>query len=109
MRTPKIIPPGSFVRLVKVDAKPRAWAKDVGRRFRIGYYNPQDGLDCIWLVNSAGEYEQTTDRKSLLRHFAIENLASTNDYFGNSSPPLGPLDEPPVRISARSKRCLAAM
>ena len=27
----------------------------IGRRFRIGYYSRQDGLDCIWLVNEKGE------------------------------------------------------
>jgi hypothetical protein len=58
----------------------RAWRKDVARRFRIGYYSPKDGLDCIWLVNDNGEYEQTTDRKFLLKYFEIETSDETNLY-----------------------------
>src|SRR6516165_8570173 len=72
---PKVIPPRSRVRLVKADRQSPTWRKDVGRRFRVGYYSRKDGLDCIWLVNEDGEYEQTTDRESLLKYFEIERLS----------------------------------
>jgi hypothetical protein len=59
-RFPKVIPPRSRVRLIRADKKTPSWHQDVGRQFRIGYYSRQDGLDCIWLVNENGGYEQTT-------------------------------------------------
>jgi hypothetical protein len=90
-RLPKIIPPRSRVRLVKADRNTPGWRTDIGRQFRIGYYNRQDGLDCIWLVNDHGEYEQTTDREALLRHFAIESLADERNYYGTNKRKLGPL------------------
>jgi|SRR5260370_1920889 len=68
-KIPKIIPPRSRVRLTRADDRTPNWKKDIGRHFRVGYYSPKDGLDCIWLVNEEGEYEQTTDRKFLLKYF----------------------------------------
>ena len=59
---PKTIPPRSRVRLVEADRKTPSWRKHIGRQFRVGYYSRKHGLDCIWLVNEKGEYEQTTDR-----------------------------------------------
>jgi hypothetical protein len=75
VRLPKVIPPRSRVRLVKADRHTPTWRKDVGRRFRVGYYSRKDGLDCVWLVNEDGEYEQSTDRESLLKYFEIERLS----------------------------------
>jgi hypothetical protein len=83
MRTiPKVIPPRSRVRLVKADRRTPTWRKDVGRRFRVGYYSRKDGLDCIWLVNEDGEYEQTTDREFLLKYFEIERLSDERNFYG---------------------------
>ena len=79
---PKVIPPRSRVRLVKADGHTPAWRKDVGRRFRVGYYSRKDGLDCIWLVDEDGKYEQTTDREFLLRYFVIEQLSGENNFYG---------------------------
>jgi len=79
-RLPKIIPPRSRVRLAKAEQQTPTWRKDVGRRFRVGYYSRKDGLDCIWLVNEDGEYEQTTDRKSLLKYFEIERLSHEKNF-----------------------------
>jgi hypothetical protein len=79
---PNVIPPRSRVRLVKADRHTPTWRKDVGRRFRVGYYSRKDGLDCIWLVNEDGEYEQTTDRQSLLKYFEIERLSSEKNLYG---------------------------
>jgi hypothetical protein len=89
---PKVVPPRSIVILTSVDRKKTpAWGQDRGRIFRIGYYNETDGLDCIWLVNDAGEYEQTTDRETLLEHFVILKLSNETDLFGHSRVPLKPL------------------
>jgi hypothetical protein len=64
------MPPGSVVR---VKASPyRSGRKNVGRRFRIGYYSQADGLDCIWLVNEEGEYEQAIDHEFLRKFFEVE-------------------------------------
>jgi hypothetical protein len=60
-RIPKLIPPRSRVRLVRADKQTPSWNKHLGRQFRIGYYSRKDGLDCIWLVNENGKYEQTTE------------------------------------------------
>ena len=90
-RIPKVIPPRSRVRLVRADRTTPAWRDDIGRTFRIGYYSRQDGLDCIWLVNEKGEYEQTTDRDYLLRFFEIVQLANERDYYGVHKRKLGPL------------------
>ncbi|MGA9630524.1 MAG: hypothetical protein WA369_11160 [Candidatus Acidiferrales bacterium] len=83
MRTiPKVIPPRSRVRLAKADRHTPTWRKDVGRRFRVGYYSRKDGLDRIWLVNENGEYEQTTDREFLLKYFVIERLSDERNFYG---------------------------
>jgi hypothetical protein len=58
--------------LIRADDQTPSWKEDIGRQFRVGYYSPNDGLDCIWLVNENGEYEQTTDRKFLLKYFDVE-------------------------------------
>ena len=81
-RLPKVIPPRSRVRLVRADQTTPVYRKNLGRQFRVGYYSPQDGLDCIWLVNENGEYEQTTDREDLLSYFKIERLSIERNYCG---------------------------
>ena len=81
-RIPKIIPPRSRVRLVLGDDRTPSWKKDIGRQFRVGYYSPKDGLDCVWLVNEDGEYEQTTDRKFLLKYFDVEHWSGEKNFFG---------------------------
>jgi hypothetical protein len=94
---PPHIPPRSVVRLVRGGRKRSIWSSQLGREFRVGYYNPNDGLDCIWLVNDDGEYEQTIDGESLLKNFEIVKISDETDYFGKSRPALGKL-----RQSARS-------
>jgi HEAT repeats len=81
-RIPRIIPPHSRVRLVRADDRTPNWKKDIGRQFRVGYYSRKDGLDCIWLVNEEGEYEQTTDRKFLLKYFDVEHWSREKSVFG---------------------------
>jgi hypothetical protein len=89
VRIPKIIPPRSRVRLIRADKDTASWKKDIGRQFRVGYYGRKDGLDCIWLVNESGEYEQTTDRKFLLKHFDIEHLSGETNLYGKGKRRLG--------------------
>ncbi|HEV8607342.1 MAG TPA: hypothetical protein VGQ99_18540 [Tepidisphaeraceae bacterium] len=83
---PEIIPPRSVVELVRTDRAAAGWRPNLGRRFRIGYYSysRNDGLDTIWLVNDAGEYEQTTDRGFLLKYFKIVKLSGEKDFFGKN-------------------------
>ena len=97
MKIPQVIPPKSIVRLSRYDDTTPEWRKSVGRTFRIGYYSRRDGLDCIWLVNDAGEYEQTTDRQSLLMYFDIIRLSHESNHFGTQRPPLRPIAQ---RLSA---------
>jgi hypothetical protein len=71
-----------------VDRSASGWRKDKGRVFRIGYYGEQDGLDCIWLVNDLGEYEQTTDHSQLFGDFDIIMISDETDLYGNNRPKL---------------------
>jgi hypothetical protein len=79
---PKVIPPRSRVRLIRADKRTPGWRKDVGRQFRVGYYSRKDDLDCIWLVNESGKYEQTIDREFLLKYFRIERLSNESNFYG---------------------------
>jgi hypothetical protein len=102
---PEVIPPHSVVVLRAADQSTPDWKKDVGRRYRVGYYSRRDGLNCIWLVNDAGDYEQTTDRVTLLRYFSIEKLSKEKDYYGQGRPPLRELKS---RRSNRNGKKLSA-
>jgi len=84
--------------------------KDVGRSFRIGYYSKMDGLDCIWLVNDKGEYEQTIDHGFLRKFFLVESYSSEGSLYGKNRPPLHPIadligsvDGLPSDLTARKK------
>jgi len=90
MKIPQVIPPKTLVRLSRYDDATPRWRKLVGREFRIGYYSARDGLDCIWLVNDAGEYEQTTDRSTLLMYFDILRLSHESNFYGNRRSPIRP-------------------
>src|SRR5437867_1860247 len=85
------IPPRSIVELARADSRTPAWRREIGRRFRIGYYSPQDGLDTVWLVDDAGEYCQTADQSSLPKYFRIIRLSRETDYYGRNRPPIRPL------------------
>jgi hypothetical protein len=85
-KIPKIVPPRSRVRLARADDQTSPWKKDIGRQFRVGYYSSKDGLDCIWLVNEKGEYEQTTDRRMLLKYFDVEHWSGEKNLFGRGRP-----------------------
>jgi hypothetical protein len=86
-RTP--IPPGSVVRAKTSPSQ--KWRKNVGRSFRIGYYSRTDGLDCIWLVNERGKYEQTIDHGFLRKHFEIVSISKQRSLYGNGKPRFLPI------------------
>jgi hypothetical protein len=88
MKIPVVIPPKTLVRLSRCDEATPGWRKQIGREFRVGYYSPQDGLDCIGLVNDSGDYEQTTDRRRLLMYFDVLRLSHESDLHGEKRTPL---------------------
>lgn len=86
-KLPRIIPPRSVFRLVRSDRRAPGWKSDVGRVFRIGFYNRKDGLAVIWLVNEHGTYEQTTDREYLVRYFEPIEISDETDLYGDGKAP----------------------
>jgi hypothetical protein len=83
---PNVIPPLSVVEVISDDPN---WKDQKGFIFRIGYYRKNDGLDCVWLVDDAGDYGQTADQESIRRHFAVLELSEEGDLFGVSRPVIG--------------------
>jgi hypothetical protein len=77
---PVPIPPCSVVSVRLVARSP--WAREVGRIFRIGYYDQKDGLDCIWLVDERGGYNQTIDHECLEKFFRIESVSKERSLYG---------------------------
>lgn len=85
---PTPIPPRSIVRVKSLSSSPLK--KHGGRRFRIGFYSWMDGLDCIWLVNGRGKYEQTIDHDFLQKYFDIESISKERSLYGKGKPQFGP-------------------
>jgi hypothetical protein len=85
-----VIPPLLIVRITKVTARQSGWTDHMGRVFRIGYYGKNDGLDCVWLVDDAGEYVEAVDQKMIRTHFEIVQLSEESDFFGEDRPVIGP-------------------
>ncbi len=50
-----------------------------------------DGLDCIWLVNEQGKYEQTIDHAFLNKHFLIETVSKERSLYGRNRPQFEPI------------------
>jgi hypothetical protein len=77
---------------VRIKAAPwNPLRKEVGRRFRIGYYSWMDGVDCIWLVNDEGKYERTIDHDFLQEYFEIEILSKEKSLYGRNRPQFQPI------------------
>lgn len=89
-----VIPPRSVVELIKADRKTPEWKGMVGNQFRIGYYNPNHGLEDIWIVNSQGEYWDVIDNDLLEKYFKIIKYSNETDLFGTNRPKLGKLKKP---------------
>ncbi len=85
------IPPLSVVQSVWGDKRNPLAKKDIGRVFRIGYYSPKDGLDCIWLVNNDGRYEQTTDHEHLYGHFDVIQFSDHTNWYGRRRAQIRPV------------------
>ncbi len=68
-----------------------SFRKHNGRIFRVGYYSRADGLDCIWLVNDEGHYEQTVDHEFLYKHFDIIQFADQTNWYGRRRPKIPPI------------------
>jgi len=107
-KIPKIIPPRSRVRLIRADRQTPSWKENIGRQFRIGYYSRKDGLDCIWLVNENGAYEQTTDRAFLLKYFDVEHLSPEKNFCGRGKRRLGKIHLPTALERLNGRSSLAA-
>ena len=88
-----IIPPLSVVQVIKVTKDEPAWSGYEGRVFRIGYYRPRDGLDCVWLVTDGGEYRETVDQEMIRTHFKVLYLSDEADFFGSERPKIGHREE----------------
>jgi hypothetical protein len=87
----KPIPPKSVVRLVASPKPSPRWKKNVGAIFRVGYYSRKDGLDCVWLVNESGEYQETVDHDYLSKYFDVIQISDEKNLYGMRKPPIGPV------------------
>jgi hypothetical protein len=83
---PVPIPPCSVVAVRKDVGK--SWASKAGRVFRVGYYSKTDGLDCIWLVDETGNYDQTIDHECLNQ---VRSVANERSLYGQGRPNFLPL------------------
>ncbi len=89
-----IIPPLSVVRLTgSTQAEPTWSSDDLGRTFRVGYYSQQDGLDCVWLVDESGNYEQTVNQAMIHTDFEVLYRSDETDPFGVDRPIIGHMNE----------------
>jgi hypothetical protein len=88
---PVPIPPCSVISVKRKARSP--WAKEVGRVFRIGYYSKMDGLDCIWLVDEEGNYDQTIDHEGLNDFFDIQSVAKERSLHGRGRPQFAPIKQ----------------
>jgi hypothetical protein len=89
MKRMKPLPPRTVLRLRRLWPNARKQGHEVGEIRRVGYYSPQDGLDCIWLVDDAGKYNWTADHKWVLENFEIVKLSTETDLFGKTKRKLG--------------------
>ena len=76
------IPPRSVVRLKKLWPHARKQGHEIGEIRIIGYYSKQDGLDCVWLANTAGNYDWTTDHEWLYEKFEVLEFSDETDLYG---------------------------
>lgn len=88
--TRHVVPPLSLVKVVRVTSEEPAWGGYEGRVFRIGYYSPNDGLDCVWLVDDDGQYAETVDQEMIRTHFEILERSDESDLYGIDRPLIGP-------------------
>jgi hypothetical protein len=83
--------PISPLSIVKVISDHPGWKDVFGRTFRVGYYSPQDGLECVWLVDELGKYVRTAEQQDILEDFEILHRSGETDLFGVDRPVIGPI------------------
>ena len=82
-----IIGPKSVIKLIKLWPYARKkQGHEIGEIWTVGYYCKQDGLDVIWLVNSAGEYNWTINHDFLKKHYEIIYESGDKDFYGEYVP-----------------------
>jgi hypothetical protein len=96
----KPIPPKSVVRLIASPSDSPYWKNKLGAIYRVGYYSRRDGLDCIWLVNESGEYQESVDHDYLSKYFDVIQASEEQNLYGANRPPIGPV----VAASMRRRR-----
>ena len=96
---PVPIPPCSAVSVRRGVGKLKA-----GRVFRVGYYSKMDGLDCIWLVDETGSYDQTIDHELLNKFFEIQSVAKERSLYGRGRPQFSPMEVKPLVSGKRVTR-----
>jgi hypothetical protein len=88
---PTPIPPRSVIRWAAAEEEWTHGKQNLGRIFRVGYYSRNDGLDCIWLVNESGDYEQTIDHDFLFKYFDVIAVSDETDVHGDHRPQIQPI------------------
>lgn len=83
------LPPGTILQLAKLWPHARKKGHEIGEIRRVGYYSPQDGLDCIWLVDVTGNYNWTADHKWVSEMFTVIRLSDETDFYGKTKRRLG--------------------
>jgi hypothetical protein len=79
------------VRLAICPRNAPKWKGRIGQVYRVGYYDRNDGLDCIWLVNDAGEYQETLDHDYLFKYFDVIQTSDEKNMYGDKRPTIGPV------------------
>jgi len=102
-KLPRVIPPRSVVRLVRAGPHTPAWKDKLGKRYRIGYYQPRHGLREIILLDEKGRYFDAVDPEYLMKYFRIERLSKESDYFGVNRRRIGPVRRKGVRQDLRRR------
>jgi hypothetical protein len=87
------ISPRSILRLVKLWPNARKQGHEVGELWRVGYFSKKDGLECIWLVNTEGVYDWTSDHDWLYRKFEVLNHSDEDDLYGDNGDILQAMSE----------------
>jgi hypothetical protein len=107
MKKIKPLPPRSVLRLKKLWPHARKQGHEIGEIRRVGYYSPQDGLDCVWLVDNCGNYNWTADHDWVFEKFEIVELSDETDLFGRTRRRLGQIGVKYRRTSPSSARATA--
>ena len=86
------IPPRSILRIKKLWPHARKQGHEKGAIRRVGYYSIQDGLDCVWLVDSEGNYNWTIDHEELYDKFEVIEYSDEIDHYGVYQPAIGAME-----------------